>query len=100
MRPSKLPLLLACGCLAAAAARAPPADPPARRQLIAHGAAAPPGRYPYMCALGMAGRGDDTIGAHQACGGTLVHPQVVLTGAAAGGRQLQQQQQQQLPAWP
>lgn len=78
--------LLACGGLVTA--RLPGWDAeaswhqPERRELISNGDVAPPGRYPYMCAVGRASRDDDTIDySLQHCGGTLIHPQVVITAA-------------------
>ncbi|PSC70692.1 serine protease 30-like [Micractinium conductrix] len=68
-------VLLAAGLGAAGASEE-------RRALISNGENVPPGRYPYYCAVGRAGRDADTVTySLQHCGGTLIHPQVVLTAA-------------------
>lgn len=74
--------LLACSLGPAAAVRPLAPPPPPHRGLIANGDAAAPGQFPYMCALGRADKGSDTVEMDlQACGATLIHPSVVLTGA-------------------
>jgi hypothetical protein len=42
-------------------------------------------RWPYVCALGRASRSVDTVTyEEQACGASLIHPQVALTGEEGG----------------